>query len=89
MLMREQLNFFFQRRKICDLSYADRKGKYMFQKGSNFSKSYKMDKIQIFGGNPLVGEIKISGSKNSALPILAASLLTDEKLSISNVPKLI
>ena len=47
-----------------------------------------MDKIQIFGGNPLVGEIKISGSKNSALPIMAASLLTDEKLSISNVPKL-
>ncbi len=47
-----------------------------------------MDKIQIFGGNPLIGEIKISGSKNSALPIMAASLLTDEKLSISNVPKL-
>ena len=47
-----------------------------------------MDKIQIFGGNPLIGEIKISGSKNSALPIMAASLLTDEKLSISNIPKL-
>ena len=37
-----------------------------------------MDKILIHGGRPLSGSIKISGSKNSALPILAATLLTRE-----------
>ena len=47
-----------------------------------------MDKIQIIGGNPLIGEVKISGAKNSALPIMAASLLTDEVISISNIPYL-
>ena len=45
-----------------------------------------MDKILIRGGNKLNGTIKVSGSKNSALPILFATLLTDEKCEISNVP---
>lgn len=45
-----------------------------------------MDKILIQGGNQLNGTVKISGSKNSALPILFATLLTDEKCEISNVP---
>ena len=43
-------------------------------------RNYKMDKIEITGGKPLNGKIRISGSKNSALPILAASLLTEEKI---------
>ncbi len=47
-----------------------------------------MDKIQIIGGKILDGKINISGSKNSALPILAATLLTDRKFTIRNVPKL-
>ena len=47
-----------------------------------------MDKIEIIGGVPLRGRIKISGAKNSALPIMAASLLTENKMSISNVPEL-
>ena len=47
-----------------------------------------MDKIEITGGQSLNGKIKISGSKNSALPILAASLLTEKKISVSNVPNL-
>ena len=47
-----------------------------------------MDKILIHGGKQLKGEIKISGSKNSALPILFASLLTDEPVIIKNVPSL-
>ena len=47
-----------------------------------------MDKIEITGGKALYGKIKISGSKNSTLPILAASLLTQEKISVSNVPNL-
>ena len=47
-----------------------------------------MDRIEIIGGNSLNGKIKISGSKNSALPIMAASLLTKDKISISNVPNL-
>ncbi|MDR0724268.1 MAG: UDP-N-acetylglucosamine 1-carboxyvinyltransferase, partial [Endomicrobium sp.] len=47
-----------------------------------------MDKILIHGGNQLKGEVKISGSKNSALPILFASLLTDEPVTIKNVPSL-
>ncbi len=47
-----------------------------------------MDQIQIKGGKPLQGEISISGSKNSALPILACTLLTDDQMCLSNVPKL-
>ncbi|MCR4347073.1 MAG: UDP-N-acetylglucosamine 1-carboxyvinyltransferase [Sulfuricaulis sp.] len=47
-----------------------------------------MDKLIVTGGNPLRGEIKISGAKNAALPVLVASLLTNETLSIGNVPHL-
>jgi len=47
-----------------------------------------MDKIVIHGGRPLSGSIKISGSKNSALPILAATLLTREPCIIHRVPDL-
>lgn len=47
-----------------------------------------MDKILVHGGRPLNGSIKISGSKNSALPILAATLLTKETCTIRNVPDL-
>ena len=47
-----------------------------------------MDKIRIHGGHPLTGSIKISGSKNSALPILAATLLTREPCTIRRVPDL-
>jgi UDP-N-acetylglucosamine 1-carboxyvinyltransferase len=47
-----------------------------------------MDKIRIHGGHPLSGSIKISGSKNSALPILAATLLTPEPCILRRVPDL-
>jgi UDP-N-acetylglucosamine 1-carboxyvinyltransferase len=47
-----------------------------------------MDKIRIHGGRSLSGSIKISGSKNSALPILAATLLTKEPCVIRRVPDL-
>lgn len=47
-----------------------------------------MDKLIIHGGLPLSGEIAISGAKNAALPILAATLLTEECVTISNVPHL-
>src|SRR5882757_6004343 len=47
-----------------------------------------MDKILVHGGNSLAGSIKISGSKNSALPILAATLLTREPCTIRRVPDL-
>jgi UDP-N-acetylglucosamine 1-carboxyvinyltransferase len=47
-----------------------------------------MDRLAIIGGRPLFGEIPISGAKNSALKVMAASLLTDEPLVISNVPRL-
>jgi UDP-N-acetylglucosamine 1-carboxyvinyltransferase len=47
-----------------------------------------MDKIRIYGGHSLSGSIKISGSKNSALPILAATLLTREPCIIRRVPDL-
>lgn len=45
-----------------------------------------MDKLVIEGGRPLKGEVEISGSKNSVLPILAATLLTDEPCVIRNAP---
>ena len=47
-----------------------------------------MEKIIISGGNPLKGEIKVSGSKNSALPIIAASLLSEKKIILRNIPHL-
>ena len=47
-----------------------------------------MEKLLISGGKPLEGEVRISGAKNSVLPILAASLLTNEDVIIGNVPHL-
>ncbi len=47
-----------------------------------------MDKLQITGGKQLNGEIRISGAKNSALPILAATLLADEPVTVGNLPHL-
>src|SRR5439155_21143347 len=47
-----------------------------------------MDKILVHGGNSLAGSIKITGSKNSALPILAATLLTRKPCTIHRVPDL-
>lgn len=45
-----------------------------------------MEQYAIKGGNPLVGEVEISGSKNAALPILAAAIMTDETVYIDNMP---
>ncbi len=47
-----------------------------------------MDKFVIEGGTPLNGTIQISGSKNAALPLMAAALLGDSKTTISNIPRL-
>ncbi|NRA42531.1 MAG: UDP-N-acetylglucosamine 1-carboxyvinyltransferase, partial [Pseudomonadales bacterium] len=47
-----------------------------------------MDKLIIQGGTQLSGEIRISGAKNSALPILAATILCKEPVKISNLPHL-
>jgi UDP-N-acetylglucosamine 1-carboxyvinyltransferase len=47
-----------------------------------------MDKLIIRGGKPLSGQIRCSGAKNAALPILAATLLTEDTVEISNVPHL-
>jgi UDP-N-acetylglucosamine 1-carboxyvinyltransferase len=47
-----------------------------------------MDKLIIEGGVPLAGEVRISGAKNAALPILCASILSGEPLRIANVPHL-
>jgi len=49
---------------------------------------FAMDKLKIRGGRPLEGELVISGAKNAALPILAASLLTRDELVVDNVPQL-
>ena len=47
-----------------------------------------MDKLAIEGGVALDGEVRVSGAKNAALPILCAALLTQEPLTVSNVPEL-
>ena len=47
-----------------------------------------MDKIRIRGGRPLSGEIVIGGAKNAGLPLMTAGLLTDERLTLTNVPLL-
>src|ERR1700737_1349010 len=46
-----------------------------------------MDKFLVKGGKPLHGTVAISGAKNSALPVMAAALLTPEKVTVHNVPK--
>ncbi len=46
-----------------------------------------MDKFKIIGGTPLSGELPVSGSKNSALPALAACLLTDEPVTLRRIPQ--
>ena len=47
-----------------------------------------MDKIRIRGGRPRSGDITIGGAKNAALPLMAAALLTDQRLVLTNVPRL-
>jgi len=47
-----------------------------------------VDKLIIQGGVPLSGEIRVSGAKNAALPLMCAALLTEEELTLSNVPHL-
>jgi UDP-N-acetylglucosamine 1-carboxyvinyltransferase len=47
-----------------------------------------MDRIRIRGGRPLAGEIQIGGAKNAALPLMAAGLLTEDRVILANVPKL-
>ncbi|MEN8176139.1 MAG: UDP-N-acetylglucosamine 1-carboxyvinyltransferase [Pseudomonadota bacterium] len=47
-----------------------------------------MDKLLISGGGPLAGEVRISGAKNAALPILTATLLTSDPVTVGNVPHL-
>ncbi|MCC6611625.1 MAG: UDP-N-acetylglucosamine 1-carboxyvinyltransferase [Burkholderiales bacterium] len=47
-----------------------------------------MDKLLIRGGVPLAGEVRVSGAKNAALPLLCAALLTDQPLRLANVPHL-
>ena len=45
-----------------------------------------MQKLEITGGKKISGTIKISGSKNATLPILAATILTNKKIIIKNIP---
>jgi UDP-N-acetylglucosamine 1-carboxyvinyltransferase len=47
-----------------------------------------VDKLRIRGGRPLVGEVRVSGAKNAALPIMCAALLSAQPLRLTNVPQL-
>ncbi|HVP08817.1 MAG TPA: UDP-N-acetylglucosamine 1-carboxyvinyltransferase, partial [Burkholderiales bacterium] len=47
-----------------------------------------MDKLRISGGRPLEGEVRVSGAKNAALPIMCAALLAERPLALDNVPAL-
>jgi UDP-N-acetylglucosamine 1-carboxyvinyltransferase len=57
-------------------------------RGRLSAKEQVLDKFQITGGRRLEGEVRASGAKNAALPILAAGLLTDAPVTIRNVPQL-
>ncbi len=46
-----------------------------------------MDKFVIRGGNPLAGTIRVSGAKNSALPCMAAAILTEDEVTLENIPQ--
>ena len=45
-----------------------------------------MDKLEVFGAKKLEGSVRISGSKNAALPILAATILSNKKIILNNLP---
>jgi len=47
-----------------------------------------VDKIEIFGGQPLVGEVEIRGAKNAALPVMCAALLADSPMTLRHLPNL-
>src|SRR5437588_100805 len=49
----------------------------------------RVDKLRITGGRALQGEVRVSGAKNAALPIMCAALLTDERVALANVPSLV
>lgn len=49
-------------------------------------KAMLMEKYAIRGGNPLVGEVDIAGAKNAALPIISAAIMTDETVTLENLP---
>ena len=46
-----------------------------------------MQKLEVYGANRLKGQINISGSKNASLPILAATLLSKNQITLKNLPK--
>ncbi len=58
------------------------------ESAERFETGAKMDQIRIRGGNRLRGSISVSGAKNAALPLMAASLLSNETLCLSNLPHL-
>jgi UDP-N-acetylglucosamine 1-carboxyvinyltransferase len=59
----------------------------MKRSGAAAARKRVMDKFKIVGGTPLSGEIPVSGSKNSALPALAACLLTEEPVTLHRIPQ--
>ena len=58
------------------------------KQSTNSAKSGGMPRIRVVGGQRLLGQISISGAKNAALPLMVASLLTDEILTLENLPLL-
>ena len=67
---------------------ATRQGHGGLRYNSRFAPRPPMDRLFIRGGRPLAGEVRVSGAKNAALPVLCASLLTGETLTVANVPHL-
>ena len=57
-------------------------------RSTSTTKGGGMPRIRVVGGQRLAGQISISGAKNAALPLMAASLLTDETLTLENLPRL-
>lgn len=58
------------------------------EQSTNSARSGRMPRIKVVGGQRLLGQISISGAKNAALPLMAASLLTEEVLTLENLPRL-
>lgn len=63
-------------------------GSAILREAEQLPRKTGMDRIRIRGGKRLSGTLPISGAKNAALPLMAAGLLTDETLSLSNLPNL-
>src|ERR1039458_7959662 len=77
---------YHEQRRCQDRRFIAPSNLWIYTGRSGVGQSF-MDKFVIRGGNPLVGTIHVSGAKNSALPCMAAAILTEDEVTLENMPQ--